>query len=395
MPKPTASEPQATALDTGQADRLGLGADTPTRIPASGWKNILVRVFGEISDDRVLLVAAGVTYYLLLAMVPAMAALVSVYGLFADPTTVKTNIDQMSMLLPGGAVQVIDDQLQRLTSSADSTLGLSLVVSLAISLWSANAGVKALFEAMNVAYDEKEERSFVKLTFVSLVFTLCLLAAAILLVALTVVLPAVLGSVGLGSGMEWAISAGSILATLVVVSLIIASLYRWGPCRATAKWRWITPGSVLAVVVIALVSVAFSFYTANFGSYDATYGSLGALIGMMTWLWLTMIVLIVGGELNSEMEHQTARDTTTGPERPMGARGATMADEVADATVVGGRLYAEKNPALKRDIDALYSGAGARGRQRSRQNAEWLAAALPAALALVAVVGLSAGGRRS
>ncbi|MCE7029347.1 YihY/virulence factor BrkB family protein [Jiella avicenniae] len=382
--------PITTVNSSGQtrAGELGLRAQSPTEIPAAGWKHVFLRVYAEIGNDRVLLVAAGVTYYLLLAMVPAMAAIVSVYGLFADPTTVQSNVNQLSSLLPGGAVEIIDEQLQRLVGAADGTLGLSLVVSLAISLWSTNAGVKALFEAMNVAYDETETRSFVQLTLASFAFTLCLVAAALMLVAMTVILPVVLDIVGLGSGTEWAISAGFILATFVFVSLGISALYRWGPCRAHAQWRWITPGSTLAVVVIAIVSLAFSYYTANFGSYDATYGSLGALIGMMTWIWLTMIILIVGGELNSEMEHQTARDTTTGPERPMGERGARMADSVADATVAGGRLYVEKDPSLKREIDALYAGAGERKRNRERRR-EWIAAAVPAALAFVALVGAS------
>lgn len=390
--------PITTVNSAGEAraGELGLRAQSPTQIPTAGWKHIFRRVYGEISRDRVLLVAAGVTYYLLLAMVPAMAAIVSVYGLFADPSTVQSNINQLSGLLPGGAVEVIDQQLQRLVDAADGTLGLSLVVSLAISLWSANAGVKALFEAMNVAYDETEERSFVQLTLASFAFTLCLVAAALMLVAMTVILPVVLDSVGLGSTTEWAISAGGILATFVFVSLGISALYRWGPCRSKARWRWITPGSAVAVVVIALVSLLFSYYTANFASYDATYGSLGAMIGMMTWIWLTMIVLIVGAELNSEMEHQTARDTTTGPDEPMGERGAKMADSVADATVAGKRLYVDKDPSLKREIDALHSGAGHRRRRRRRhERREWIAAAVPAALALVALVGITRSGRRA
>ncbi|TFF25196.1 YihY/virulence factor BrkB family protein [Jiella endophytica] len=381
-----------TTASDARADELGVRAKSPSQIPAPGWKNILMRVFAEISNDRVLLVAAGVTYYLLLAMVPAMASLVSIYGLVADPATVGQHIGALSTLLPGGAMQIVDDQLTRLAGAANGTLGLSLIISLAISLWSANAGVKALFEAMNVAYDEKEERSFIRLTLVSLVFTLCLLAAALTLIALTVVLPIVLGYVGLGQGTEWLITAGSIAATLIFVSLVISALYRWGPCRRQAKWRWITPGSVLAVLVIAIVSLLFSWYTANFGSYDATYGSLGALIGMMTWMWLTMIILIVGGELNSEMEHQTARDTTTGREKPMGTRGATMADQVADATVAGGRLFMETDPSLKREIDALYSGAGERQKGREERD-QWIAAAVPAAIALIAVAGMSSFGR--
>ncbi|MEX6508360.1 YihY/virulence factor BrkB family protein [Jiella sp. M17.18] len=330
--KPNQAPNSPGARGAGRAGGAGREAVKPTQIPAAGWKDILWRVYAEIGDDRVMLVAAGVTYYLLLALVPAMAAIISIYGLFADASTVTDQLGQLGGFLPGGAMDVLKQQLTRLASTNNSTLGLSLVISLAISLWSANSGVKALFEAMNVAYDEEEKRSFLKLNATSLLFTLCLVLAAILLVAIAVVLPNILGTLGLGSGMKWAISAGSAIATLVVVSFGIAALYRWGPSREQAQWRWITPGTILTVAVTAIVSVLFSWYTANFGSYNATYGSLGALIGFMTWIWLTMIILIVGGELNSEMEHQTARDTTTGPAQPMGQRGALMADTVADGT---------------------------------------------------------------
>jgi len=354
----------------------GRHADRPGEIPLAGWKRILWRVYEEIGDDRVTLVAAGVTYYLLLAIVPGLAAFVSLYGLFADPATVSDHLAQLRAFIPGGGMDVLETQLKRLASKGDTTLGLSLVISFAVSLWSANAGVKSLFEAMNVAYDERESRSFIKLNAISLSFTLSLIVAALLMIGLAVVLPILLGYLGLGTGLEWLIAGLSLLLMIVVLSLGLAALYRWGPDRANAKWRWITPGAILTLVVTTIVSLLFSWYAANFGSYDATYGSLGALIGFMTWIWLTMIILIVGGELNSEMEHQTARDTTTGAPQPLGQRGATMADRVAGKSSdvdVSGR---GRTP-MTREEESAESR-----RRREGLSVGKLAVALPAALLL-------------
>ncbi|MEC5289723.1 YihY/virulence factor BrkB family protein [Aurantimonas sp. C2-6-R+9] len=354
----------------------GRHADRPGEIPAAGWKRILWRVYEEMGDDRVTLVAAGVTYYLLLAIVPGLAAFVSLYGLFADPATVSDHLAQLRAFIPGGGMDVLETQLKRLASKGDTTLGLSLVISFAVSLWSANAGVKSLFEAMNVAYDERESRSFFKLNAISLSFTLSLIVVSLLMIGLAVVLPVLLGYLGLGTGLEWLISGLSLLLMIVVFSLGLAALYRWGPDRANAKWRWITPGAILTLVVTTIVSLLFSWYAANFGSYDATYGSLGALIGFMTWIWLTMIILIVGGELNSEMEHQTARDTTTGAPQPLGQRGAAMADRVAGKSSDANVSDRGRTPMTREEESAESK------RRREGLSVGKLAVALPAALLL-------------
>ncbi len=307
----------------------GQSASSPAAIPSRGWKDILVRVSGEISKDRVMLIAAGVTFYLLLAMVPAMSAFISIYGLFSDPATVQEQLQMMEGVIPDGGMTILNEQLSRLAGQANSTLGLTLAISLSIALWSTNAGVKALFEAMNVAYGERERRSFIKLTAISLAFTLATIVAGVVGLGVIVLLPTVLQFVGLGQGTEWLIKMGSFALLAVMALLGLAALYRWGPCRENAKWKWITPGAVLTLVVTLLVSVLFSWYVANFGSYNETYGSLGAIIGFMTWIWITSTIVIVGAELNAEMERQTARDTTTEPAEPMGLRGARMADQVA------------------------------------------------------------------
>jgi membrane protein len=313
-------------------DRRGRSAVTPSQIPAAGWKDVLARVFHEVSADRILLVAAGVTFYVILAIFPALAAFVSIYGLFADPATISGHLGLLSNLLPGGALEIITEQVNRLVSQGRSELGLKLVIGLAISLWSANAGMKALFDALNVAYQEEEKRGFFKLNGLSLLFTLGALVAGLVTLFTIVVIPVALHVLGLEAGVETAVSLVRWPIIAVLVLLALALLYRYGPSRDTAKWRWVTWGSVVAAVLWLVFSVAFSFYVSRFGSYDATYGSLGAAIGFMTWIWLSTAVVLVGAELNAELEHQTARDTTTGPEKPLGTREAVMADSVAPAS---------------------------------------------------------------
>ncbi|MGE0310196.1 MAG: YihY/virulence factor BrkB family protein [Lautropia sp.] len=304
----------------------GRSARQPTEIPSRGWKQILRRVVGEFGEDQVLLVAAGVTFYLLLAMVPALTALVSVYGLFADPADVERHLASLQGFLPGGAQEVVGQQLNRLVAQSGGGLGFALAGSLLLALWSANAGTKALFTAMNVAYDEAEHRGFVRLTLITMGFTIGTGMLMIALLGSVVLLPNLASLLNLGALVDGAIRLLSAVVLIAAGLAILAALYRWGPSRASARWRWITPGAIVALVVAALGSTAFSWYVGNFGSYNRTYGSLGAIIGFMTWIWLMVTVVIGGAELNAEMEHQTARDTTTGPEQPMGTRGARMAD---------------------------------------------------------------------
>ncbi len=254
--------------------------------------------------------------------------------------------------MPDGAVSILQDQLTRLASQGQTTLGLTTLVSVAVSLWSANSGMKALFEVMNVAYDEDEKRSFVKLTLVTMAFTLSTIVAVLLLLGSVVVLPLALGFLGVGDGPRWAVRVGSFVVVFAIMTAGLAALYRWGPSREEAKWRWITPGATLTIVLTLVVSGLFSWYVASFGSYNATYGSLGALIGFMTWIWITVIVLILGAEMNSEAEHQTARDTTTGPEAPMGRRGAVMADRVGKRYGAGGKRPRQDHGATAARSDA-------------------------------------------
>jgi membrane protein len=319
--------PAAAASEPGR----GREAGTPAEIPARGWKDILWRTYEEFGQDRLMSVAAGVTYYALLALFPAIGALVSVYGLFADPATIQDHLTALSGVLPGGALDIIREQVVRIASAGEGTLGLSFVIGLAVSLWSANAGMKAIFDALNIVYDEEEKRSFVKLNLESLTFTLAAVGFILVALAGIVVLPIVLDFVGLGSGIEWLLAIARWPVLLVAVVAGLAVLYRYGPSRDKAEWKWVTLGGIVAAVLWLVVSMLFSWYVANFGSYNETYGSLGAVIGFMTWIWISSVVVLLGAEINAEMEHQTAKDTTQGPENPMGARGATMADTLGPA----------------------------------------------------------------
>lgn len=325
------SEKQHAPPQASSEAGRGRQADTPTEIPATGWKDILWRVYEEFGQDRIMSVAAGVTYYALLAVFPAIAALVSIYGLFADPATIQDHLNALSGVLPGGALDIIREQVTRIASQGSGTLGFSFILGLVISLWSANAGMKAVFDALNIVYDEEEKRSFIKLNVQSLSFTLGAIAFLLLAVAGVIVLPIVLEFIGLGSGVEWLLSLARWPILLIGVTLGLALIYRYGPSRDKAEWKWVTPGGLVAAVLWLAVSMLFSWYVSNFGSYNETYGSLGAVIGFMTWIWLSSIVVLLGAEINAEMEHQTAKDTTEGAHQPMGTRGAQMADTVGVA----------------------------------------------------------------
>lgn len=315
--------------DTGQARNetgRGRGAAWPSEIPARGWWDIGWRVWGKMQTDRVLLVAAGATFYLLLALFPAMTAFVSTYGLFADPAVVARHVAGLARLLPDGGLAIIQDQLENLISQDRGALGFGFTLGVLFAYWSANNGMKTLFEALNIAYGETEERSFIWLNLVALVFTICAMITIVLLIAALGVVPIVLAFLHLGGIAETLISVLRWAVLVGVVGIAIALLYRFGPSRRRAKWRWITLGSAFATVVWLGASVGFSIYIRNFANYEAVYGSLGAVIGFMMWTWISVTILIVGAEINSAMEHQTARDSTAGEARPMGERGAYVAD---------------------------------------------------------------------
>lgn len=312
-------------------DGRGRAATSPVDIPRRGWWDILVRTVTETIADRVLSLAAGVAFYGLLAVFPAISALISLYGLVLDPTGLQQQLDAASWFLPSGAIEVMRDQALRIISKGAPTLGFSFLLSLGIALWSANAATKAMIEALNIAYEEEERRSFVRLTLITLSFTLAAILFAGVATAVVIALPVAFKLMSIDSGTEWLISLLRWPALATVVALVISVIYRFGPCRQAARWAWVSLGSVVAALLWIAVSVGFSWYVSRFGNYNETYGSLGAVVGFMTWMWLSITVVLVGAELNAEMEHQTAMDTTTGPPQPMGQRGARMADTIGPA----------------------------------------------------------------
>jgi membrane protein len=323
-----------TSVPFDEGDRShgrGRNAVTPQEIPAKGWKDILLRVLGNVGDDRVTLIAAGVTYFLLLSIFPTVTAFVSIYGLFADPGTVAKQLSLLNGVVPAGGLAIIQDQLARLTQAPPAGLSIALVISLVVALWSASAGVRALFDAMNAVYRERETRNIVWVFVLSILFTLGLIVVALVMFGVVIAIPAVLSIIGFGKQFAWVAQLAGYALLVVLLFLSLSVLYRFGPSREEAKWRWITPGSTLAVVVIAIVSALYSWYAASFGHFDQTYGSLGALIGFLFWMWISLSVVIVGAELDAELEHQTARDSTVGPPEPMGERNAVMADTLGRA----------------------------------------------------------------
>jgi len=322
-----------TLQETFQPDNgRGRDADRPAEIPAKGWKDIAWRAYESIQSDRVLLVAAGVTFYALLALFPATAAIVSLYGLFADAGTVGDHLRLVSGFLPAGALEVIGDQVKRIASQGQTRLGITFFGTLVLAVWGANAGTKAIFDALNIIYKEREKRGFIGLTLQSLAFTLGAVAFVLLALAGIIVVPVLLTVLGVPDS-----SGTTLLAMLrwpflyLCILFALACLYRYGPSRTKPQWRWVTWGSAIAGGIWIMGSLLLSWYVANFANYNATYGSLGAVIGFMVWIWLSTIIVLLGGVINAEMEHQTAKDTTEGRRKPIGARGARMADHVGVA----------------------------------------------------------------
>lgn len=309
----------------------GRSARSPAQIPWRGWKDITLRTYQETQEDRLLALAGSVVFYSLVALFPALAAGVSFYALFADAGTIGKHLSLVAGIVPSDVIDMLRDEITRIGAKSDGKLTFGFLLGLGIALWSANAGMKAIFDALNIIYDEQERRGLVRLNLISLLFTVCAIGAVLLAVSAVVVFPLLIAAFGLTSldapiigYLRW-----PAMGALIIVSLAV--LYRYGPSRRPAKWRWINVGSAFAASAWLIVSSLFSWYLGNFANYNATYGSLGAVVGLMMWMWLSTIVVLVGAELNSEIEHQTSCDSTVGPEKPLGIRGAVMADTVGAA----------------------------------------------------------------
>ena len=327
-------EPQSSEetydVELRRAQELGRGRQAvhPLQIPWRGWYDIVWRTYREMQSDRLLSIAGGVSFFVLLAIFPAITALVSAYGLLFSPGTITNNLALLNDVVPDNVLSIVHEQTSRIASNSGSALSIGIVVGILVSLWSAMSGVKAMIDALNVIYEQKEGRSFIKLNLVALAFTLAGFAAFLLAIASIVVLPLILSPIGLGNLTETLTRDARWPVLLIVLLIGLAVLYRYGPDRRVARWQWVTAGSVFAAMTWIIALFLFSWYLASFANYNATYGSLGAAVGVMIWLWISTTVMLLGAELNAEIEHQTARDSTVGTEKPLGARGAVMADTV-------------------------------------------------------------------
>lgn len=323
LPKAAEATPEDhEARDPGR----GRLARRPEHIPYRGWLDILWRTGAAYFGDRVGFFAGGVTFFVVLSMFPTLAVLVTLYGLFADPADAWGRLQFLSAFLPANVAIFIGEQMQRLALHSAGEMTFTLAWTVALSLWVANSGIKTLFYGLNVAYHEIERRSIVRYNLICLAFTLSGLAAVLVSAGLVAGVPVALGLLGLAEEyrlLDWlrwpALLVGYIAA--------LAVIYRYGPCRARARWRWLTPGSIVAASLSVAVSFLFSWYLANFLRTDS-YGPLAAFMGFFLWVWISVQVILMGAKLNAEIEHQTAIDTTTGPDQPLGKRGALVADSV-------------------------------------------------------------------
>ncbi len=306
----------------------GRRARSPREIPLRGWRDILWRTWREFNKDQIVTVAGGVTFFGLLAFFPGLALFVLLYGIFADFHDAVKHVQMLALVAPRDAVVFVGAQMIRVAEQEPSSLSMAFLVSLGLSLWTATSGVRSLFNGLNVAYGEVERRSYLKRTLFALAFTVAGLVFLLIclgaLVAVPLLLPWVKQAAPWLSLLRWPLLFGLTMFALSVI-------YRYGPCRQHARWRWITWGSAAATVLWMAASLAFSWYLSNLAHYDKTYGSFGAAAGAMTWLWISNVILLLGAELNAEIEHQTTVDSTTGPPEPMGLRGAAMADTVGRA----------------------------------------------------------------
>lgn len=315
-------------------DRANAGSDaiSPWRMSLRDWKDVILRAAKETSADNAGLVAAGVSFYGFLALLPMLGAVVLTYGFLAEPDTVIQNMTAMTRIMPADIARLVGEQLMYVVQTSSEKKGMGVIVALALALFSARNGAAAIVTALNIAYEEEEKRGFIKVNLLALAIT----AAAVLMAVLALLAVAVVTRV------EALLPASPLLAALFKVASYVvlvalaaaaaAALYRFGPSRERARWTWLSPGSALFAVLWVALTLSFGSYVSNFGNYSATYGSLAAVVILLTWLYLSSYLLVFGGELNSELEHQTRRDTTDGPERPLGTRGAWAADHAADGS---------------------------------------------------------------
>lgn len=317
------------ATSESSSVELGRTADQPARIPLKGWIEIGKRVFRQIGQDHVQIVAAGIAFYFFLSLFPAIAALLSIYGLVTTPFDAANQMEQIRPFLPYQAYSLISDFARGLAANEKSGLGWGVAVSILLSIWSSDKGTSALFTGLNIAYDERDSRSFVKKKLMTLGVTLGAILTVTFLLAAVAVLPALRSWLPIPEGIDSALGWLRWPVFVIVALFGLGFLYRIAPHRTNPEWRWITPGSLVATILWLLGSVGFAWYLERFGDMSKSYGSVAAIAVLMLWFFITAFAILLGAEINGEAEHQTAKDSTVGPDKPLGERGAYYADHVA------------------------------------------------------------------
>jgi membrane protein len=318
----------SSEADDEKAVDLGRQATRPEHFPAKAWGAVLSRVWLGIGRDHLSIIAAGVAFFGTLAIFPAIASLIALYGLIADPIQVSQSLHAVQPVLPPDVYVMIENQVGQLIAARPGKLGLASLISLALALWSARAGVTALMEGLNVVYRETDTRSLLYQYFLSLILTLMLIVIAIISLLAVVAVPTLLHFSDIGAAGAFLAQVTPLLILAVAVIFVVGALYRYGPHRALARTRWVTYGAVLATIAWVLVSLLLSVYVSKFANFNETYGSIGAIAGLLFWLYASAFVVLLGAEVNAQMELQTEQDTTTGSPKPMGQRGAFVADNV-------------------------------------------------------------------
>jgi membrane protein len=327
----TGQEQRGMNADGDDSDRAhGRHAEHPHQIPKAGWRDILLRVKDGIFEKNLSLISAGAAFYAFIAIPSGITVLISLYGLAFDPAQVQKQVATFHGVMPEQAMTLITDELTYISSQSHRALGIGLAVGLAVALWSASYATTSMITALNIVYGEVEKRNFVKFYATALVLTLATVIFGLLSLSLIAALPAAIQWLPLG---PFGKTLASIVRWPLLIILFMTSLalaFRYAPCREQPKWRWISWGAVVGGILWIIASALFSFYVASFSSYDKSYGSLAGVVLLMMWLYVSAYVILISAELNAEIEHQTARDSTTGPPEPMGQRGAKMADTLGE-----------------------------------------------------------------
>lgn len=308
----------------------GRDAETPAQIPKTGWIDVVMRVKDEVADDRVSLLAAGVAFYGLLALFPAISAVMALGGLLLEPSQIVTQLDRLSGLVPQEVVTIISKQATEVAGAGDGGLGFALIFGLAVALYSASKGMASLIQGLNAAYDEEETRGFIRLNLETLALTLVLILGLLIGLGVALTMPVLVAVVNPGPVVAILSTAGVCVGLIVLTVLGLSVLYRFAPSRESAEWTWVSVGAVAGCLLWIAGSAGFAFYVSNFGSYNESFGTVAGVVVLLMWFWISAFIILLGAELNAELEAQTRRDTTTGEDLPMGKRGAVKADVLGE-----------------------------------------------------------------